>query len=304
MKTIHALIDVPDDFDALANWELLVMYRSAAPMTCWRPAEVSIIEQPAQPVNPVAKEVEWRDLYDLAKQAADAGSTCDYDLKGNPITHCDVMVAGPYSPFLLRLINLALKKFTPPSNSARTPDQAIAGEIGWMAEGAPASSMSDDQLLNIARDIGLRQLMHGVRAQEARIFLRLFIDAVAAAPQAPALPDIRIQEMREFIAGIAMQKPEKPDYWSSCSQCEHNISAAEEIFDRHTDKAQAPAIAATITCRHCGGNDKDVPCAYPSDGAPGCLRDQRLYGPQPITAEALPVDGTALPTDRAAHWIC
>ncbi len=64
-----------------------------------------------------------------------------------------------------------------------------------------------------------------------------------APPQAPALPDIRIQEMREFISGIAMQKPEKPDHWSSCSQCEHNINAADEIFVRHTDKEpdQAPA---------------------------------------------------------------
>lgn len=30
------------------------------------------------------------------------------------------------------------------------------------------------------------------------------------------------------------------------------------------------------TCTVCGGNDADVPCAYPSAGQPGCLRDARL----------------------------
>lgn len=29
-------------------------------------------------------------------------------------------------------------------------------------------------------------------------------------------------------------------------------------------------------CRVCNGNDRDVPCAYPSGDQPGCLRDARL----------------------------
>ncbi len=29
-------------------------------------------------------------------------------------------------------------------------------------------------------------------------------------------------------------------------------------------------------CTYCGGNDKDAPCAYPSEGKPGCLRDARM----------------------------
>lgn len=29
-------------------------------------------------------------------------------------------------------------------------------------------------------------------------------------------------------------------------------------------------------CTYCHGNDRDVPCAYPSEGKPGCLRDARL----------------------------
>lgn len=30
------------------------------------------------------------------------------------------------------------------------------------------------------------------------------------------------------------------------------------------------------TCGYCGGNDGNVPCAYPGEGKPGCLRDARL----------------------------
>ena len=29
-------------------------------------------------------------------------------------------------------------------------------------------------------------------------------------------------------------------------------------------------------CKYCNGNDKNVPCAYPSQKKDGCLRDVRL----------------------------
>lgn len=29
-------------------------------------------------------------------------------------------------------------------------------------------------------------------------------------------------------------------------------------------------------CSYCHGNDRDAPCAYPSQRKPGCLRDRRL----------------------------
>lgn len=37
--------------------------------------------------------------------------------------------------------------------------------------------------------------------------------------------------------------------------------------------AEQPALA---TCKSCNGNDGDAPCAYPSEGKHGCLRDARL----------------------------
>lgn len=31
-----------------------------------------------------------------------------------------------------------------------------------------------------------------------------------------------------------------------------------------------------VACKACGGNDGDAPCAYPSEGKAGCIRDVRL----------------------------
>jgi len=35
---------------------------------------------------------------------------------------------------------------------------------------------------------------------------------------------------REFVERVSKQTPEKPDYWSSCSQCDRNISDAEDLL--------------------------------------------------------------------------
>lgn len=37
------------------------------------------------------------------------------------------------------------------------------------------------------------------------------------------------EKLREFVKRVSEQTPEKPDYWSSCSQCEHNASDAEDL---------------------------------------------------------------------------
>jgi len=44
---------------------------------------------------------------------------------------------------------------------------------------------------------------------------------------------IAVQQRGELLAlvrRISDQTPEKPDYWSSCSQCEHNISDAQDVI--------------------------------------------------------------------------
>jgi hypothetical protein len=47
---------------------------------------------------------------------------------------------------------------------------------------------------------------------------------------APTIPE----GWREFIEAVSKQKPEKPDYWSTCMQCERNISDAEDLLSATT----------------------------------------------------------------------
>ena len=36
----------------------------------------------------------------------------------------------------------------------------------------------------------------------------------------------------ELVKNISRQEPEKPDYWSSCSQCQRNIEDAQELLPK------------------------------------------------------------------------
>lgn len=62
----------------------------------------------------------------------------------------------------------------------------------------------------------------------------------------------------EFVERLSKQKPEKPDYWSSCGQCEHNIADAEELLAAAPQPQ--PVQEQPTNCRHCGGN-YNVLCA-------------------------------------------
>jgi len=53
---------------------------------------------------------------------------------------------------------------------------------------------------------------------------------------APAVP----QGWRDFLTELSKQKPEKPDYWSSCGQCERNSSTAEDLLA--ATPAPTPAV--------------------------------------------------------------
>lgn len=37
---------------------------------------------------------------------------------------------------------------------------------------------------------------------------------------------------RDWLESLAAQKPEKPDHWSSCSQCERATDSAQEFIAR------------------------------------------------------------------------
>lgn len=52
--------------------------------------------------------------------------------------------------------------------------------------------------------------------------------------------------------------------------------------------------AKSTRCRACSGNDGDMPCAYPSEGIAGCLRDKRLAS----NAGAAPAGATKQPHEH------
>ena len=41
----------------------------------------------------------------------------------------------------------------------------------------------------------------------------------------------QIEKLTDFVREIKGQIPEKPDYWSSCGQCERNSSNADDLLD-------------------------------------------------------------------------
>lgn len=58
--------------------------------------------------------------------------------------------------------------------------------------------------------------------------------AISATAQ-PVADDAAAQsdDLVAFIRDVAAQKPEKPDYWSSCGQCGHNIERAQDLLEAH-----------------------------------------------------------------------
>lgn len=48
----------------------------------------------------------------------------------------------------------------------------------------------------------------------------------------------RVRELEAFVCKVAEQIPEKPDYWSSCGQCEHNIDDAKELSTHPADEVK------------------------------------------------------------------
>lgn len=56
----------------------------------------------------------------------------------------------------------------------------------------------------------------------------------------------------------------------------------EQPLEDGTRFYTAPQASQPIKCKTCNGNDVDIPCAYPSKGVQGCLRDKRLHVSQPV----------------------
>lgn len=70
----------------------------------------------------------------------------------------------------------------------------------------------------------------GVGDGSGKLFVHGDYDSIKAAQ---AIIDRYIAAMG-FISEVSKQKPEKPDYWSGCSQCERNIEEAKELTEVKT----------------------------------------------------------------------
>jgi len=66
-------------------------------------------------------------------------------------------------------------------------------------------------------------------------------------------------------------------------QLERELTAAKAEVERLTRERYE---YRSMLCPACGGNDHDTPCAYPSEGQPGCFRDRRMSA-QNICSRAL-----------------
>lgn len=58
-----------------------------------------------------------------------------------------------------------------------------------------------------------------------------YVKACRPAPAAPGVSTVEDAQVLEFVHEVAQQKPEKPDHWSSCGQCQSNSRRAEELLD-------------------------------------------------------------------------
>ena len=68
-------------------------------------------------------------------------------------------------------------------------------------------------------------------------------DAMARAAAKPASVDAQLAsgvdaDVIEFLTDVSQQKPEKPDYWSSCGQCERNQDRAEDLLAAIAQRAK------------------------------------------------------------------
>ena len=59
--------------------------------------------------------------------------------------------------------------------------------------------------------------------------------------------DAAIGEAVKLLERIEKQRPSKPDYWSSCGQCEHNSSDAEDVLIELRKVAIDPARSTPTT---------------------------------------------------------
>lgn len=70
-----------------------------------------------------------------------------------------------------------------------------------------------------------------------------------------AASQAREQQMREALIEISTQRPEKPDHWSSCGQCDRNIDNAQDLVALPQDDTALNAWGAKLLDEMAGQPD-------------------------------------------------
>lgn len=72
--------------------------------------------------------------------------------------------------------------------------------------------------------------------EDVKAWARGVTDSIYGEQQAEPGADERAgvaepEGWREFITEVAQQRPEKPDHWSPCGQCQHNAERAQDLIE-------------------------------------------------------------------------
>ena len=88
----------------------------------------------------------------------------------------------------------------------------------WAAHQRPAERDEQAEVFRVEVE-SLRQHLIG-----SNTLIQTYREATTSLRQQVTL-------LSDFVTKISEQLPEKPDHWSSCSQCEHNASDAQDIIE-------------------------------------------------------------------------
>lgn len=80
------------------------------------------------------------------------------------------------------------------------------------------------------------------------------MSGIGIEPAAPA-ESAGQHDVWAFICDVAQQVPEKPDYWSSCGQCDRNKDRAEDLLSARSSspiEAGASSGVERYRCKRCG----------------------------------------------------
>jgi hypothetical protein len=115
--------------------------------------------------------------------------------------------------------------------------------------------MNADKLAQaIERTARHRAATDGIDPDQWRVVLYKWeAEALAeydAQPAQAAQPVGVADGWREFITRVANQGPSKPDYWSTCAQCERNTSDAEDLLTAAPPPPAQPSADAEDAARY------------------------------------------------------